>query len=109
MGVESISGLRVLAINTLGRFLANRDNNMRYVALNTLAKVVVMDTQVSTHACGLCGRLRVSRLAGDKFPKNFIIDSERGQIKKFSGSTQWLRMCLHLSDYMCYVVLNSLA
>jgi hypothetical protein len=46
MGVESISGLRVLAINTLGRFLANRDNNMRYVALNTLAKVVVVDTQV---------------------------------------------------------------
>mmetsp|Transcript_434 Transcript_434/g.1115 ORF Transcript_434/g.1115 Transcript_434/m.1115 type:complete len:863 (+) Transcript_434:107-2695(+) len=45
MGVESISGLRVLAINTLGRFLANRDNNMRYVALNTLAKVVVVDTQ----------------------------------------------------------------
>jgi len=46
MGVESISGLRVLAINTLGRFLANRDNNMRYVALNTLAKVVLVDTQV---------------------------------------------------------------
>ncbi len=27
------------------RFLANRDNNMRYVALNTLAKVVSVDTQ----------------------------------------------------------------
>ncbi|KXZ55609.1 hypothetical protein GPECTOR_2g1159 [Gonium pectorale] len=45
MGIESIGGLRVLAINILGRFLANRDNNIRYVALNTLAKVVSVDTQ----------------------------------------------------------------
>lgn len=29
----------------LRRFLANRDNNIRYVALNTLAKVVSVDTQ----------------------------------------------------------------
>lgn len=28
-GVESIGGLRVLAINILGRFLTNRDNNIR--------------------------------------------------------------------------------
>ena len=45
MGVESVGGLRVLAINILGRFLANKDNNIRYVALNTLAKVVAVDTQ----------------------------------------------------------------
>lgn len=45
MAIESIGGLRVLAVNILGRFLANRDNNMRYVALNTLTKVVVVDTQ----------------------------------------------------------------
>ncbi|KAK3281025.1 hypothetical protein CYMTET_11164 [Cymbomonas tetramitiformis] len=45
MGVESIGGLRVLAINILGRFLSNRDNNIRYVALNMLAKVVAVDTQ----------------------------------------------------------------
>jgi len=45
MGVESIGGLRVLAINILGRFLANRDNNIRYVALNMLAKVVAVDTK----------------------------------------------------------------
>ncbi|XP_024542965.1 AP-1 complex subunit gamma-2 isoform X2 [Selaginella moellendorffii] len=45
MGIEAIGGLRVLAINILGRFLANRDNNIRYVALNTLVKVVSVDTQ----------------------------------------------------------------
>ena len=43
MTVESESGLRVLAINILGRFLINRDNNIRYVALNSLAKVVSDD------------------------------------------------------------------
>lgn len=31
MGIEATSGLRVLAINILGRFLSNRDNNIRYM------------------------------------------------------------------------------
>ena len=61
MGVESISGLRVLAINTLGRFLANKDNNMRYVALNTLAKVVVVDTQVCFCVCFECRQIWYQR------------------------------------------------
>ncbi|KAJ7583135.1 adaptin N terminal region-domain-containing protein [Mycena floridula] len=42
--IEADSGLRVMAINILGKFLSNRDNNIRYVALNTLNKVVAMDT-----------------------------------------------------------------
>ncbi|XP_020593385.1 AP-1 complex subunit gamma-2-like [Phalaenopsis equestris] len=45
MGIEATSGLRVLAINILGRFLSNRDNNIRYVALNMLMKSVVVDSQ----------------------------------------------------------------
>eukprot|EP00262_Sarcandra_glabra_P001027 TRINITY_DN11040_c0_g2_i1.p1 TRINITY_DN11040_c0_g2~~TRINITY_DN11040_c0_g2_i1.p1 ORF type:complete len:780 (-),score=154.51 TRINITY_DN11040_c0_g2_i1:239-2497(-) len=45
MGIEANSGLRVLAINILGRFLSNRDNNIRYVALNILMKAIAVDAQ----------------------------------------------------------------
>ena len=46
MSIEAESGLRVLGINILGRFLLSRDNNIRYVALATLQRVVNVDQQV---------------------------------------------------------------
>ncbi|KAI9026599.1 adaptin N terminal region-domain-containing protein [Phycomyces nitens] len=45
MEIQSEAGLRVLAVNILGKFLSNRDNNIRYVALETLNKTVGMETQ----------------------------------------------------------------
>ncbi|KAK4791834.1 hypothetical protein SAY86_032247 [Trapa natans] len=45
MSIEDNGGLRVLAINILGRFLSNRDNNIRYVALNMLMKAISVDSQ----------------------------------------------------------------
>ena len=50
MGVESIGGLRVLAVNILGRcewvWGVMRGSNLRYVALNTLCKVMEVDAQM---------------------------------------------------------------
>ncbi|KAH7415274.1 hypothetical protein KP509_14G035400 [Ceratopteris richardii] len=43
--IEATKGLRVLAINVLGHFLSNNDNNIRYVALNMLVKIVALDLQ----------------------------------------------------------------
>ena len=43
LDIEADSGLRVLGVNILGKFLTNKDNNVRYVALNTLIKVVAVE------------------------------------------------------------------
>ncbi|KAL7133040.1 hypothetical protein ABFS83_12G114800 [Erythranthe nasuta] len=45
MGIEYNGGLRVLAVNILGRFLSSRDNNSRYVALNMLMRAITLDSQ----------------------------------------------------------------
>merc|ERR1711871_809952 len=43
MEIESESGLKVMGINILGRFLLSKDNNTRYIALTMLAQVVKSD------------------------------------------------------------------
>jgi len=45
MDIKSESGLRVLAVNILGRFLLHSDKNIRYVALNSLLQCVYTDSQ----------------------------------------------------------------
>ncbi|KAK8470780.1 hypothetical protein PHAVU_003G053300 [Phaseolus vulgaris] len=45
MSVQDTGGLRVLAINILGKFLSHRDNNIRYVGLNMLIKAITVDAQ----------------------------------------------------------------
>ena len=51
MGIKSESGLRVLAINILGRFLLSSDKNIRYVALNSLLKTVHTDMNAGKKNC----------------------------------------------------------
>ncbi|KAJ3437239.1 ap-1 complex subunit gamma [Anaeramoeba flamelloides] len=43
--IESPNRLRVTAINTLSKFLSGKDNNMKYIALNTLLKGVNKDSK----------------------------------------------------------------
>lgn len=57
--IEAESSLRIMAINILGKFLSNKDNNIRYVALNTLNKVVTIDTNaVQRHRSTILDCLR---------------------------------------------------
>jgi AP-1 complex subunit gamma-1 len=43
IGIESNSGLKSLASSILGKFLGHKDNNYKYVALNTLQEVAKSD------------------------------------------------------------------
>ena len=43
MNIEASQGLRVLGIQILAKFLVSKENNVRYVALNQLIKVVDVD------------------------------------------------------------------
>ncbi|PWA85586.1 hypothetical protein CTI12_AA147980 [Artemisia annua] len=45
LSIQDIGGLHVLAMNILCRFLSNRDNNIRYAALNMLTKTKAIDGQ----------------------------------------------------------------
>ena len=62
MDIQSESGLRVLAVNILGRFLLNSDKNIKYVALNTLQKTVALDNQaVQRHRATILGKIAFSQ------------------------------------------------
>jgi len=47
MAVESEENLMILAVNILGQFLLNRDNNIRYVALNTLSTCIIDGKEIN--------------------------------------------------------------
>ncbi|XP_058039084.1 AP-1 complex subunit gamma-like 2 [Ahaetulla prasina] len=58
MGIQSTSGLRILAINILGRFLLNKDKNIRYVALTSLQKLLPTENNaVQRHRTTILGCL----------------------------------------------------
>lgn len=59
LSVDVDSGLRSMGIEKLGRLLVNRDNNIRYVALNTLCQCAVTDQRaIQRHRNTIVDNLR---------------------------------------------------
>ena len=59
MQIEASQGLRVLGINILGRFLVNKENNIRFIALTSLHKVVNIDyNAVQRHKTTIIGCMK---------------------------------------------------
>lgn len=59
MMIESSQGLRVLAINILARFLVNKENNIRFIALKSLHQVVNVDYKaVEKHKTTILGCIK---------------------------------------------------
>lgn len=57
--IEASQGLRVLGINTLGRFLVSKENNIRFIALTSLHQVVNLDyNAVQRHKTTIIGCLK---------------------------------------------------
>lgn len=62
IAVAKQGALRTMAINILGRFLAKADNNIRYVALQSLGRVVTTDrAAVNRHRNTIVDCLKVPR------------------------------------------------
>lgn len=62
--IEADSALRVLGVNILVKFLSNRDNNTRYVALNTLLQVIESEpTAVQRHQATIIDCLQDSDIS----------------------------------------------
>ncbi|CAL5349934.1 unnamed protein product [Camellia sinensis] len=83
MSIEDSGGLWVLAVNILGKFPSNRDNNIRYVALNMLMKATV-DTQ-----------------AGQRH-RATILECVKASIGGGAGIGWWLRTELQQREFSKY-------
>lgn len=59
MMIEASQGLRVLGINILARFLVNKENNIRFIALKCLDQVVNVDYKaVEKHKTTIVGCIK---------------------------------------------------
>ncbi|OIW14353.1 hypothetical protein TanjilG_31243 [Lupinus angustifolius] len=99
MRIEDNGGLRVLAINILGRFLSNRDNNIRYVALNMLMRGVTIDAQaVQRHRATI---LECVKPESEPIIGRLATKLDRTTINNYTVSTNQMlshTICMNLSS-----------